>query len=324
MIRRTAFLFAMPFLIWSVYWATSAYAIKKGISLVSENTQFPGLNAQFEVAPVTGYPQRFTVGLSDIEIGTKNGFIWKTQGLILDAKSYLPNEVTLEMSEPHRISGSLGELDIDVGHAEIIALFQPNWRLALGNINLSFKSLRIASANQWNVNIGTVLASVKALPDNSNAYQISAELLNFNLSDVIVGVPAKYQTIQNLSLLSEVLLTSPLDRLIIGNGAPTLQRLLLQKSQFDFGTSLISVDGELAYDKDRALIGIMNIEVQGWKDLFTLAKDVGYIKPNLENFFAMILADLAAQEGSDDTLRIPLNIQNNRISYGALNLGILP
>ena len=323
-IRRTAFLFALPFLIWSGYWAASAQAITKGVSLASEDTQFLGLSAQFEMASVTGYPQRFTVGLSDIEIETENIFIWKTQGVSLEAKSYLPNKITLELSEPHRISGSLGELDIDAAHAEITALFQPNWRLALGNISLSFNDLKIASANQWGASIGTVLASVKSFPDNSNAYQLSAELKNLNLSDVIVGVPAKYQTIQNLSLLSEILLTRPLDRLIIGNGAPTLQRLLLQKAQFDFGASLISVDGKLDFEENGVMTGNVNVTVQDWKSLFNLAKDVGYIEPNLEDFFAMILADLAAQEGSDDTLTIPLNIQNNKISYGALNLGILP
>ena len=323
-IGRTAFLFALPFLIWSGYWAASAQAITKGVSLASENTQFPGLGAQFVVAPVTGYPQRFTVGLSEIEIGTQNSFIWKTQGVSLEAKSYLPNEITLELSEPHRISGSLGELDIDAAHAEITALFQPNWRLALGNISLSFNDLKIASINQWGASIGIVLASVKSLPDNTKAYQLSAELKKLNLSDVIVGIPTAYETIHNLSLLAEILLTSPLDRLIFGNGAPELQTLLLQRAQFDLGESLVSVDGKLTYDENGAMTGVVNITVQGWKNLFKLAKDMGYIEPNVENFFAMMLADLAAQDGPGDTLTFPLEIQKNQISYGVLKLGILP
>ena len=324
MIKRTALLIALPFLIWTGYWAASAYAIKKSILLARENTQVPGLNVQFEVASVTGYPQRFSVGVSEIEVETRNSFIWKTQEVILKAKSYSPNEVSLDLSEPHRISGSLGLLNMDAGNAKLTALFQPNWQLALGNINLIFEDLRIAYESHWDASIGKASARLKSFPDNTRAYQLNIELEDFNLSDVFAGIPTKYQTIQNVSLVTEVLLTSPLDRLIIGNGAPALQMLLVRKAQFDFGASVVSLDGKLAYDENDTVTGVLNVTVQGWESLFNLAKDVGYIEPNLENLFAMILTDLASQDGISETLTIPLDIQNNKISYGALTLGILP
>lgn len=324
MIKRTALLIALPFLIWTGYWAASAYAIKKSILLARGNTQVPGLNAQFEVASVTGYPQRFSVGVSDIEVETRNSFIWKTQEVILEAKSYSPNEVSLDLSEPHRISGSLGLLNMDAGNAKLTALFQPNWQLALGNINLIFEDLRISYESHWDASIGKASASLKSFPDNTRAYQLNIELEDFNLSDVFDGIPKEYQTIQNVSLVTEVLLASPLDRLIIGNGAPELQVLLVQKAQFDFGASVISVDGKLAYDENDAITGVVNVTVQGWESLFSLARDMGYVEPNLENLFTMMLADLASQDGSSETLTIPLDIQNNKISYGALALGILP
>ena len=323
-IKRTAFLLALPFFIWTGYWVASAYAIKKGVSLASENTQIPGLNAQFKIASVMGYPQKFSVGVSDIEVKTRNSFMWKTQEVILEAKSYSPNEVSVNLSEPHRISGSLGSLNMDAGNAKLTALFQPNWQLALGNINLIFEDLRIAYESHWDASIGKASASLKSFPDNTKAYQLNIELEDFNLSDVFEGVPTDYQTIQNVSLVTEVLLTSPLDRLIIGNGAPALQMLLVRKAQFDFGASVVSLDGKLAYDENDTVTGVLNVTVQGWESLFNLAKGVGYIEPNLENLFAMILTDLASQDGISETLTIPLDIQNNKISYGALTLGILP
>ena len=70
------------------------------------------------------------------------------------------------------------------------------------------------------------------------------------------------------------------------------------------------------------LDGTINVTVQQWKALFNLAKQLGYVQPNLEEFFYTILTDLANQDGTEDTLTIPLSVNNNTISYGALTLGI--
>jgi hypothetical protein len=51
---------------------------------------------------------------------------------------------------------------------------------------------------------------------------------------------------------------------------------------------------------------------------------MGYVEPELEDFFYSILINLANQDGSEDSLTIPLAIANNAVSYGALTLGVLP
>ena len=53
-------------------------------------------------------------------------------------------------------------------------------------------------------------------------------------------------------------------------------------------------------------------------------KRLGYIEPDLEEFFYTILVNLAIEGGSEDNLTIPLTITNNTISFGALTLGVLP
>jgi hypothetical protein len=51
---------------------------------------------------------------------------------------------------------------------------------------------------------------------------------------------------------------------------------------------------------------------------------MGYVEPDLEDFFYSILISVANQDGSEDSLTIPLAITNNTVSYGALTLGVLP
>ena len=75
-------------------------------------------------------------------------------------------------------------------------------------------------------------------------------------------MPGGYQYIQNLSFKADVLLTRPLDRFVVDNEAPALQKLLLQKAQITYGTTSISLDGTLAYNKAGTLDGNLNVTVQ--------------------------------------------------------------
>lgn len=98
-VKRIALLIAIPFFIWTGYWTAFAYAIERGISLASQNPQISGTAAQFEVASVTGYPQNFAIGITEIEIGAKDRFTWATQEVLVEAKSYQPNRINVDLSD---------------------------------------------------------------------------------------------------------------------------------------------------------------------------------------------------------------------------------
>jgi hypothetical protein len=140
----------------------------------------------------------------------------------------------------------------------------------------------------------------------------------------MIGTGRDYQIVQNISLSAEVELSRPLDRLAIASGSPQLQALLLHEALINYGETSILLNGKLAVNELGALNGNINFTVQNWKPLFSLAKDMGYVEPELEDFFYSILINLANQDGSEDSLTIPLAIANNAVSYGALTLGVLP
>ena len=324
LLKRTAFLIAIPLLIWTGYWSAFSYLIEHGLSLASQNTPSSKPTVQFEVAAVTGYPQNFSVGITDVEFGTKDSVTWATPQVFFEAKSYLPNEVNLDLSQPHSISGAIGSLEIDARIANLIFLFQPNMQLSLGKLDALFEDVSFSFEGQLTTNINRVFARVEASPKDDNTYLLNANIENFDLSNLIVGLPGGYQYIQNLSFKADVLLTRPLDRFVVDNEAPALQKLLLQKAQITYGTTSISLDGTLAYNKAGTLDGNLNVTVQEWKSLFELAKGLGYVEADLEEFFYSILLDLAKQEESENSLKIPLIIRNNNIIFGALTLGFLP
>jgi len=301
-----------------------AYAVERGISLASENPQVSGSEVRFEVASVTGYPKNFTIGITEIELGAKDRFTWATQEVLVEAKSYQPNRINVDLSKPHSISGSLGSLEIDAELADLSVLFKPNLQLSLGSLEALFKNLTLSFEGLPDAEVETMSARLDASPNTEKNYQLTAQIENLDLSNILVGLGSDYQTFQNISLSAEAELSQPLDRLTMASGAPQLQMLLLREALINYGDVSILLDAKLVSNEAEALNGNINLTVQNWKTLFSLVKNLGYVEPDLEEFFYTILVNLAIQGGSEDTLTMPLTINNNTISFGALTLGVLP
>jgi hypothetical protein len=322
-IKRSALLILASLFIWTSYWSAIAYAIEHVISLANENSQISRPKIQFELASVTGYPQNFSIGIAEVEIGNEDSFTWATEEIILKAKSYKPNRVSFDLSGPHSVSGSIGSFEIGSEIADLSVLLKPNLQLSLGSIEGFFKNLKFSIAERLRAEIETVSVKVDAVPGTEKSYQVIAEMDNLDLSGMLDGLPSDYQMIQNLSIFAEVELTRPLDRHSIGTGVPQLKMLFLHEAHINYGATSISLDAKLVNTPTKNLDGTINVKIQQWKALFNLAKQLGYIQPNLEEFGYTILTNLANQDETQDTLTIPLSVNNNTISYGALTLGVI-
>ena len=323
-LKKTAFLTAFLFFIWTGYWTASAYAIEHGISLAIEDKKVSKTEMQFEIASVVGYPQDFSVGFSDIVIGNKNNFKWATEGVNLEAKSYLPNKINLDISKPHSISGPFGSFEVNANVANLVILFQPNFQLSLGNLDGLFEDIILSFSGLPDTRIDTVSARIETSRSDETSYSVNAEIKDFDLSDILVNLESDYQYIPNISFVAEVRLTHPLDRHVIYKAAPKVKVLKLQEALINYGSTSISINGELAVNNLEKLDGNFTLKVEKWKKLFNLAKDMGYIKPDIEKFLYRVLSGIANQDGSENTLHLPLNIKNNTVSYGVLTLGVLP
>ena len=158
-----------------------AYAVERGISLASDNPQVSGSEVRFEVASVTGYPKNFTIGITEIEIGAKDKFTWATQEVLVEAKSYKPNRINVDLSEPHSISGALGSLEIDAELADLSVLFKPNLQLSLGSLEALFKNLTLSFKGLSDVEVETMSARLDASPNTEKNYQVIAQIEKLNL-----------------------------------------------------------------------------------------------------------------------------------------------
>ena len=229
-----------------------AYAVERGISLASENPQVSGSEVRFEVASVTGYPKNFTIGITEIELGAKDSFTWATQEVLVEAKSYQPNRINVDLSKPHSISGSLGSLEIDAELADLSVLFKPNLQLSLGSLEALFKNLTLSFEGLPDAEVETMSARLDASPNTEKNYQLTAQIENLDLSNILVGLGSDYQTFQNISLSAEAELSQPLDRLTMASGAPQLQMLLLREALINYGDISVLLDAKLVSNEARS------------------------------------------------------------------------
>ena len=324
LVRWVLSIVAAPLLLWSGYWAAAAYAFEQGAHLAVREARKSGVSARFQEISLRGYPTQFEMGVSDISVGVENTLTWETQKAVLHTASFKPNEISLNLSETHQINSSFGATTIATTQAEISVLFRQSWLIPLGIISLQAEDMTIDHADGFRANLGSVLATVTGYTDPTEAYNFAAELKNIDLGSLLSQLPPIYQSVQEFRLNTDVLFDAAWDRTAISRGLPTLQKTILNDASFDFGTSNISLTGQLIHEDPLGPTGQINLTVQGWQSLFELAKSLGYVAPNLEDMLFTLLTDLAAQTGASDTITLPLSLQNGRISYGALSLGTLP
>ena len=117
----------------------------------------------------------------------KTEFTWATQEVLVEAKSYQPNRINVDLSEPHSISGSLGSLEIDAELADLSVLFKPNLQLSLGSLEALFKNLTLSFKGLPDAEVETMSARLDASPNTEKNYQVIAQIENLNLSNLMIG-----------------------------------------------------------------------------------------------------------------------------------------
>lgn len=322
--KRLAIMLLAPVVLWSGYWVVAAYAVQQGPQLAMGPAAKAGVIVHFDRARVEGFPSRFELTLSELSVDAAQALSWDTQNVLVHAASHRPNEVSLDLSQPHRITGAWGEVQLDTAQAQITVLFKPTWSLGIGAITAGADGLRLSKVDEWGLDVGTVRARLTGYSDTEDAYRFDAELSDIDLSDLLVGLPDNYQMMRSAEIKGDVVFDAAWDRRALEQGAPTARAVHLEHAQFDFGVSVISAAGRLTVDDIGVLSGKIGVSVAQWRDVFELAQQLGYIEPGLENFFLSLLTDMAAQDGSPETLSLPLVIHEGRVSMGALSFGMLP
>ncbi|TCP61073.1 hypothetical protein EV663_10619 [Rhodovulum bhavnagarense] len=322
-LRWFVVLCALGLVLWSAYWGAMALAWHGGARIAAQQARLSGMAARFEGGAVSGYPARFELGLNDLSIAHEAGG-WSTDAIRVSAQSHRPHDLHLDLSRAHRIAGRHGVLDIDAQQAGIKVLFRPEWTLPVGNISMVADAVEIRHAQVGVVSMDRVRANLAQGAAGGAAYEADITIRGLAVSSAFADLPQAYRAIPEMQVRGQLLFEAPWDRGLLARGAPDLVALVVDSAAFDIGPSRVQVTGQLDRGVDGALSGQLEVGVQNWQSLFDLALDQGYVDPELKDFFLAMLGGLAARNGPEDRLILPLRVRNGRVFYGALVLGGLP
>lgn len=309
--------------LWSAYWFAGAFAIQQATALASDEARRVGVTAAFVKAPVTGYPTRFAISLADLTV-SRDSLIWQTQAVQVDAESHRPFDIALDLSEPHRIAGRFGGLEIDTSEARVTVLFRPQWDLPLGEIVLDATDVVIGSQAQWRIDMTQVRSELRQDTVSEATYRVTAAIDNVALDGLFADLPPEYRFVPELRLDGILDFDRAWDRSLVQGHTPFLEELALSRAAFRLGSSTIIVQAHLTRDQSTAVSGTATVTVEGWRTLFDQALERGYLDPQLASFFLPMLTALASQQAPETELTLPLRIQDGTVFFGAVALGVLP
>lgn len=323
-IKVLGYIGAAAALLYCGYWYVAAATIVSNI-----NSAFSQRNATAEVSlgnvEILGFPTDFDVKLQDVSVNVKDNFSWSTSGVRLVAASLEPTRLDIDLSRPHAIAGRWGDMELDTERAQVIALFGKNASLPLQDLRFALEGAELNHADGFAVAAESVIAVIKNLEGKDRGvYRLETEIIGADISKLFPGLPESHQRLGPISGVLDVLFTSAWEAGDLPNKLPAFQGTRLQKLSAEIGRSAVALAGTLQFNSNKTVSGEVTLTVTNWRDLLSVAKEMGKIDAEGEEIFAEMLTDVEALSSKPGILELPLVIKNGAVTYGIFTIGLIP
>ena len=296
---------------WAAYWYASGVAFKASITTI----------APAQTVSLTGFPSDYAVKLEDIQWGDRDHLAVITDSLVVLASTLAPNEVSVDVAGPHRISGRLGDVVVTSPNAVAEVWLDPTQNFELGRSALVAEELTVEAAAAGIASVGRLEFASQSL-DGEAQYGFALSGENISVREMIADLPSEFSSL-SANISGGILTSSPLDASMTGAGAPAIRALRISSGTVQWGSSTIDAAGQINFVDGGLPEGIIELTVTNWQPLYQLAKARGSVDPELDEFFMDALTQLEAQSDTPGAVKLPLSIRDGIISYGALRLGFL-
>lgn len=310
--------------LWGGTWGALAYGARQSAQHAIVAMQQEGIAAGFSDAAVSGFPSRLSLTLADLSMGDTDAILWSTQSARVEAGVTRPNQISLDLSQPHRLSGSFGAWSLDTDQAGVMALFVPRLDVPLADLQLAAKAVRLAGPEMGDITLAALAGRLNDGGTVDGVYAVSLQLQELDIAALLGQFPAAYRMIPSLSLTGDVVFDRAWDRQLFVQGYPVLRGMNIAQLALGFGASTLSASGQLIVEPSGRLSGALSLTVDQWRPLFDLARDLGVVEPGLEDFLIAALDGLAMADNNPDDLTVPLTLRDGLVSFGALTLGMIP
>jgi hypothetical protein len=332
--RKLLFLLIFATVLWSGYWFAGSTAIRSGAEGWFADAPAQGLVAEKGTLTVAGFPNRFDLTVTDLRLADPaSGMGWQAPFAQVFAMTWKPWHIIAALPPSQVVTLPDQEVTLAAEGLRASLRAKPATDVPLAAIILESGPFTATSTLGWTTGAARVVASISAdeeVPgagDAPNAYVLSLDLGDLTPDPAATrailegaGLPPVIATVR---VLATATTTAPLDR-HAGDSNPRLAALKLTDLAVVWGDLSVAAAGDIAPDDAGFAAGRIDIAITNWQPLVPAMVAAGAVQPELAQTVQTMLTALARDTGDENVLKLPLVLQDGRMSLGPLPLGPAP
>lgn len=319
----------LAMLAWGGYWFVGARAVERGAEAFLAESRENGLAIEVGDLGVAGFPNRFDLTATGLALhDPASGFGWEAPFFQLFALSYRPNHLIAVWPDRQSLETPHGPLAIASDRMQASAVFQPGLALLLDRTAFVADAVEITLPGGGAARLAEARAALRGTVGRANHYDLGVALTGLAPDPELLARldpgSALPPAIESVTLDAELALEGPIDRAALQGAPPGLRALEIRESRLAWGEIELRGTGRLTLLPDGLPEGRIELRVQGWRRLLTLAVAAGLVPERTAPTWEGMLAQMVETAGSAPWLELPLVFAGGRMSLGPLPLGPAP
>lgn len=310
--------------LWSGYWFVGKTAVERGFEAFMQEAPTRGLDVSHSGYRLAGFPNRFDLTVTEPRVKDQRSEVqWEAPFVQVFSLSYRPWHVIAAFAPEQTIRTPAEDITLRSDKLQASVVVAPNSALTLDRTTFVGDAVRVESSLGWVLAADTLRFATRTDPSLTNTYDIGLELLGLSPDPALAArMPDLPPQIALARINANATFSAPLDR-FAATIRPALTALSLRDATLNWGDLVILANGDLA-NVNGFPEGRVEITVTGWRNLVTLATNIGLIKPEIAPTVSNMMQAIAGSSGDPNELVLPLIFREQQMYLGPLPLGPAP
>lgn len=332
MLRRLIVVVLVAALLWGGHWVFGAWGLEKATRAWLDARRADGWVAEAESVVVRGFPNRFDMKLSGLQLADpQTGWAWTAPFFQTLALSYQPYRIIAVWPPEQVLQTPLERLTISGERLRGSLFLAPDTSLALQRSSFELDGLSIRSDAGWETRLTEGAFATRVVPaENPDplTHQISFKARSWQVPSRLLarfaGTEALPDTLDAVDADMTVRFSAPWDRAAIERARPQPRQIDVALAEAKWGAMELKLAGSLDIDENGQPTGTMTVKATNWREILQIGIAAGLVPKRLERPISSAL-ELASQlSGTSETLDIPLNFKDGEIRIGLAAIAPAP
>lgn len=314
--------------LWAGYWLFGSYGLKNEVRNWLAERQNDGWQAEYTDLSVRGFPNRFDLTLSDIQLTDPDtGISWSAPFFQLLSLSYQPQHQIAVWPNTQTLATPFQKIVLSSQDMKASVVTVPKTTLEVSRSTLIANDIKLASSSGWDAEIRKISASIRQLSE-PQAYELSTEIDTLvpseklrNWFDQGQNLPA---TIENISLNLTAVLSDSISLRTIEDERPQIRELQISRVRANWGELVLRGTGTLMVNGQGVMDGEIKLSAKNWREMLQMAQVAGTISDDVARAAELGLGLIARLNGSETSLDTTLTFRSGRMFLGPIPIGAAP